>query len=75
MTIEPAQGGFTSTVRRFPSKSRDMFTEPEQPTIHPSIEHLQAHVGKMFGPGRKARAPQFAKTSSMQRVIAGNLLR
>lgn len=52
MTIEPANGGAISEVHmdRAPTKSM-MYTPPPKPvrTVHPSIEHLNAHVAKHFG--------------------------
>lgn len=49
MTIEPAKGGFTSQVRKNGPKGE--YIEPEMPTVHPSVQHLQAHVAKTFGGG------------------------
>jgi hypothetical protein len=74
MTIEPGQGGFTSQVRR--SGGRGEYMEPEMPTIHPSVQHLQAHVAKVFGGGKKTGggAPTPAMPSKTQGAIASKML-
>lgn len=47
LSIEPAAKGMMSTPHptEFSGKS-------PLPTFHPNVAHLQAHIGKMFGPAK-----------------------
>ena len=48
MEIEPADNGFTLTTTHEPENKKEMYDyrTNQEKTVHPSVEHLVAHVAK-----------------------------
>lgn len=70
MTIEPAKNGILSTVRPAGDK-RNPYPDSGPPTIHPTVGHLQAHIGKLFGAPKASKASSLAAGTPRSATNAG----
>ena len=66
MSIEPAKNGMMTTMH-----PTDYSSKPNLPTFHPSVAHLQAHIGKTFGPQKAAKASSIAAGTPRSARAAG----